>query len=56
MYMCTYYTYCISVSFFLDSKLLKVIGGVSLFFTKNHFTSRLILYLVLEYCFRIIVD
>ena len=29
--MCTYYAYDISVSSFLESELLKVIGGVSLF-------------------------
>ena len=37
MCMYTYYTYCISVSFFLDSKLLKVIGGISLFIYQEPF-------------------
>ena len=36
MYMYTYYAYYISVSF-LDSELLKVIGGVSLFIYQEPF-------------------
>lgn len=37
MYMYTYYAYDISVSSFLDSELLKVIGGVSLFIHQEPF-------------------